>query len=125
MLQQHMSLIQRNKVDTVGMISSGLCAIHCAALPLLLYFGVIGSVSSVIHDSFEFVVLISSLILAVYSAWRGLKLHGRIFPQLLIVGGMLFLAIGFMMSLHIFMAFGGLCLVGGHWLNSRSQISLR
>lgn len=124
MLQNRMSIAQRNKVDRVGMISSGLCALHCAALPMLLYFGVISSVSSVAHDSFELVVLLCSISLAIYSAWRGLRLHGRIFPQLLIAGGMLMLIIGFLMSQHMVMAIGGLCLVAGHWLNYRSQISL-
>jgi len=124
MLQKRRKQLQASKIDAVGMLSSGLCALHCAALPFLLYFGVIGGVSSVAHDSFEAVVLICSIGLAAWSSWRGLRLHGRVLPQFFIAVGMLVLILGFAISLHEVMAVGGLFLVSGHWLNHKYQITL-
>lgn len=122
MLQKESKRWQSSKVDSIGMISSGLCALHCAALPILFSLGAIGGISSAAHNSFELLALMASIGIAAWSTWKGLKSHGRLAPQLLIAFGMLVLILGFLSSMHGIMAFGGMLLVGGHWFNHKYQI---
>ncbi len=115
-----MSTFKRHTIDRLGILSSGLCAVHCAAIPLLISFGLIGTLSSGTHMLVEWMVIISSLILGSWSVYNALRSHGRIWPQVLIALGAFTIVIGFIFAIsHILMAAGGLLLVIGHWFNWR------
>lgn len=116
---------KKHIIDKLGIITSGLCAIHCIALPLLLSFGIIGGFNDGFHDTTELVVIIVSTILALWSIYNGLNGHGRLLPQLFIALGATIILIGALTHFysHAFMAFGGLLLVVGHWRNWRALLS--
>ncbi len=115
-----MSTIKRHTVDRLGILSSGICALHCAALPVLISFGLVGTLTPDTHLFIEWGVIISSLILGVWSIYNALTSHGRIWPQVLIGVGAFMIIGGLIFSTsHIFMAIGGLMLVSGHWFNWR------
>ena len=116
-------MIKNNRqiVDQIGIITSGLCALHCAAIPILLSFGILGGTSGLMHDKIELVVIIASACLGFWSILNGLIGHGRIIPQLMIGGGAMLIIAGLSSSFlgHGFMAIGGCMLLYGHWLNWR------
>ena len=115
-----MSTIKRQNVDRLGILSSGLCALHCAALPVLISFGLVGTLTPDTHLFIEAGVILSSLFLGVWSIYNALTSHGRIWPQILIAVGAFVIISGFLFSSsHIFMAVGGFMLVSGHWFNWR------
>jgi len=121
-----MSRLINNKVDIMGIVASGVCAIHCAALPILFSLGVLGgATTSVAHHSMELGVLIVSLGLASWSSYRGWKSHGRIVPQMVIGIGVFLILYGFLVATpanHSIMAVGGFVLVLGHAWNHRLQL---
>lgn len=115
-----MSTIKRHTIDRLGILSSGICALHCAALPVLISLGLIGTLNSDTHLVIEWGVILSSLVLGIWSIYNALTSHGRIWPQVLIGFGAFAIIIGLAFSLsHVFMSVGGFLLVVGHWFNWR------
>jgi len=109
-------------VDTIGMITSGLCAVHCAVLPFLFSFGIIGGASSAAHHSIELVVVVCSFGLGSWSIYQAMTSHKQLFPQLAIILGLMIILGGFFLSTpdnHTVMSIGGFVLVSGHWINRR------
>lgn len=123
LLQQcciYMDSARRYKIDRLGIISSGLCALHCALIPFLVSFGLIGSLSGDMHTTLEWTVLIFSVLLGLWSIYNAMQSHQKIWPQVLIGGGVLIILTGFIfLENHYLMAFGGLLLVTGHGSNWR------
>lgn len=122
LLQKRMKKQSTKAVDTIGMITSGLCAVHCAALPVLFSLGILGGASSAAHHSLELAVLVVSVGVGAWSIMQAMKTHGKIFPQLIIVAGLSLIVTGFLLATaenHSIMAIGGLILVSGHWINRR------
>ena len=121
-----MTKSNRQFIDRLGIITSGICALHCAAIPILISFGLIGSMSGVMHDFLELSVIVMSGFLAVFSIYNGLNGHGRLHPQLAIGAGASSIVFGYVVPTlgHGFMAFGGALLLYGHWLNWR-QLSIQ
>ncbi|MFT4567631.1 MAG: hypothetical protein ACI9FN_002598 [Saprospiraceae bacterium] len=121
-----MNRLINNKVDIMGIVASGACAIHCAALPILFSLGILGgATTSAAHHSMELGVLIISLGLASWSSYRGWQSHKRLSPQLTIGLGMALILFGFLVATpanHSIMALGGFVLVMGHTWNHRSQV---
>ncbi len=116
-----MSVIKRHKIDQLGILTSGLCALHCAALPVLLSLGVFGSLDNQLHGTLEISVIVVSALLGTWSIYNGLRGHGKIYPQLLIGSGALVIILGLLIPSigHPLMAVGGFTLLYGHWLNWR------
>ena len=112
---------QKEIIDKLGIFTSGLCAVHCAFLPILLSVGMFTSVGSDFHHLSELIVVLTSMLLGIGSVYNGLKGHGRLMPQVLIGSGALIIIIGLLSSgvTHLIMAFGGFILLLGHWLNWR------
>ena len=114
-----MSKVKTSKVDKLGMITSGICAIHCS-IPVLFSLGFIGSFSTSGHVTFDICVLFLSTALGIRSIMNGLRLHGAKSPQLLIVAGIFLIAIGLLIPVgSIGMLVGGMMLIMGHWWNAR------
>jgi len=111
---------KRHNIDRLGIISSGLCAVHCAALPLLISFGLMGTLNTDMHHFLEWTVIFCSLTLGIWSIYNALTSHGRLWPQLLIAIGAFMIIGGFLIaSNHAIMAIGGIMLLSGHWSNWR------
>jgi hypothetical protein len=62
-------------IDDIGMVSSVACAIHCLLLPFLItilpYFGLV----FLVDETFEIIMLILSMIMALFSLCFGYKIH--------------------------------------------------
>ena len=118
-----MALNKKTKaVDTIGMITSTLCAIHCAVLPFLFSFGIIGGASTAAHHSIESGVLVLSFGIGAWSIYQGMTSHKKIVPQAIILIGLTVIVMGFMLATpenHRVMSVGGFILVAGHWINRR------
>lgn len=116
-----MSRTNQNKIDQLGIITSGICAVHCAALPLLISFGLMGSMHNSAHGIAEILIIGISSFLGLWSIYNGLKGHGKMIPQLMIGFGALFIIVGLLVSMfgHPLMALGGCMLLSGHWFNWR------
>ena len=73
------------------------------------------------HHLSEWIVVITSSLLGLWSVYNGLRGHGRLLPQLIIGVGALVVIIGMLNAnvTHLIMAVGGMILVVGHWLNWR------
>jgi hypothetical protein len=82
-------------LDAIGMMASILCAIHCAALPLLLSLSTLASLHFLANPWIEYSVIILSLFLAVVSflpAYR--RHHGQYAPIGLLGIGFVLIGIG-------------------------------
>jgi hypothetical protein len=62
-------------IDKIGMISSATCAIHCILLPFLITILPLYGLSFIVDESFEIVMLIVSVILAILSLCLGYRTH--------------------------------------------------
>ena len=116
-----MSRTNQSKIDQLGIITSGLCAVHCAALPLMISLGLLGSIQEGTHGVIEAAVILTSAILGLWSIYNGLRGHGKLIPQLMIGGGALVIVFGLLVPAigHPLMAIGGFVLLMGHWFNWR------
>ncbi len=114
-----MSVKNRKFVDQLGVITSGLCAVHCAAIPILLSFGFISTIGGSNHDWVEAIIVCFSFVLGSFSIYNGLKAHGNIFPQWLIAIGAFVVILGIVGPFpnHLLSACGGVVLLYGHWIN--------
>ncbi|MEL6389098.1 MAG: MerC domain-containing protein [Bacteroidota bacterium] len=109
-------------VDRLGAITSGLCAIHCAALPLLFSFGLLSGVSAAAHHSMDLSVLVLSAVLGGWSIYQIRKSHRHLLPIILISVGLVTITTGLVVGHgghHLWMAVGGCILLLGHVSNLR------
>ena len=111
-------------IDVMGMIISGLCAIHCVSLPILLLTGLAVGFSSMgpVHDKVEISIMLLSTIIVTWAMMRGFKAHGDRKPVIWALIGIALLFIGFFWintAGHLIMALGGIFVAIGHLVNLR------
>jgi hypothetical protein len=107
--------------DAIGISASMLCAIHCAALPIILTVSAFSSLAWLETPAIEVSFLLASFLIASYSLTRGFVKHHHIIKALLIVGA----GFAFMLSSrfiggtwhHLLTAIGGVIVAYAHWLN--------
>ncbi|MCG3135002.1 MAG: hypothetical protein HMLKMBBP_02495 [Planctomycetes bacterium] len=63
--------------DRLGAWASFACAIHCAAIPILIGLGAAGAVSWIDHAPVEWGLVGFAAIVGTVSAWRGYRVHGN------------------------------------------------
>lgn len=107
--------------DTVGMLVSGLCLVHCLLAPVLLALGGFGVLGVLLGDElFHLVLLVPALILALASFPLACRRHRR--PSVMLAGlcgvALLVLALGLegVWELVVSVCGAGL-LVSAHWAN--------
>lgn len=112
-------------IDKMGILTSGLCAVHCMVFPLMLSFGLLNGLANNWHGITEIVVILCSIILGSWSVINALRSHGKRLPQYLIIAGAIMVIIGFakVEANHLIMAIGGMILLSGHWMNWQKIIS--
>lgn len=82
-------------LDAIGMMASILCAIHCAALPLLLSLSTLASLHFLANPWIEYSVIILSLFLALVSFVPAFKRHhGKFLPLVLLGLGFILIGMG-------------------------------
>ena len=117
---------QKNTIllDKAGMFISGLCAVHCSILPIMLVLGLGSGFSWLLSHEVELIFLVVSLIIASYSLVEGyLKVHKHIGVIFLAIVGFVSLIIGHeveFLALSIFLStIGGLSILLAHLMNFR------
>lgn len=121
-----------NRLDKIGMFSSLICAIHCTILPIALILFPVFSVSLLTHHTFEWVMLIFSLILGLSSLCFGYKKHKSLKALSLLSVGIFLLLIGKLSHEHYqhnnkfefdiynaILGMGGILISISHWLNNK------
>ena len=114
-----MSYIKSN-IDIAGALASGLCAIHCMALPLLLSFGFAEMISPDSHQIIDLTIFVLSLFVAGYASYYGFKSHERLLPLTGFVLGFMVLTMGILhlsSYSHWLMAAGGIMIAITHYVN--------
>lgn len=81
-------------IDKVGMFSSATCAIHCIFLPFLITILPLYGLSFIVDESFEIIMLIVSIMLAILSLCLGYKTHKNKKMFFLFSVGISFLLLG-------------------------------
>jgi len=112
------------ELDKVGMWLSGVCAIHCSVLPIMLAFGVGSSLGWMLSHEFEMIILIISLCVASYSLIEGyIKVHRNAKVILLAILGFALLVIGHEITIQYLGAtlstLGGVSILISHFINFR------
>lgn len=87
------------RIGRLGEIASLACAVHCAAMPVLIGAGAAGTLSFLRHEPVEWGMVLLAAVVGTVAAWKGFKTHGN-----LAVVTVLLLAIGALVAhaLHVF-----------------------
>ena len=111
----------KKHIDIAGLFTSGLCAIHCLALPLLFSLGFFTSLThSAVHHSLELIVYGITLISASPAVINGWRKHANAQPLILFGLGFSLVSYGLLIDSnigHMIMATGGMFIAVGHFLN--------
>jgi len=112
-----------NNLDFWGFIASFACAVHCAAIPLLLLFGSMGSFAWVATHEVELGFILISLAMAYWSLWVSFKNHhgkNRAIRTALV--GFSFLLVSRLVGHDVgdmLVVIGGLIIAYAHYINWR------
>lgn len=74
-----------NRIDISAMVLSGLCLVHCLALPLLVVLIPVGALYGLEDEHFHWVMLLLALPLSLASLSHGFLRHQRRFVP--VIGG--------------------------------------
>ncbi len=75
-------------LDSIGMTASTLCAIHCAAVPVLLTFLPLVGLGFLANPLFEWGMIVLALLLGIWSILLSyFRTHHRVLPLLLLLAG--------------------------------------
>ncbi|MEE9371954.1 MAG: MerC domain-containing protein [Saprospiraceae bacterium] len=113
-------------LDKAGMLVSGLCAIHCSILPILLVLGVGTGFGWMLSHEVELIFLIVSLLIASYSLVQGyIKVHRRIGIVVLAFIGFFLLILGHEIEAFtlgiVLSTVGGISILLAHLASFRSR----
>jgi hypothetical protein len=111
------------KLDKLGIWVSGLCALHCLALPVVVpLLPLIGS-SFFAQLWFERTILTISLLIGAVALISGaMRYHGRWYPLVLLFsGGAIYWHKNMFGEFYepFTIAVGAMLIVAGHWINMR------
>lgn len=113
----------RNNIDFWGFLASFLCAVHCAAVPLILLFGSLGSFSWFASHEVELVFITISVVLAYWSLWTSYRKHHKKRKAVnIVLVGFGFLLVSRFVPHHIgdiLVVIGGLIVAYSHYVNWR------
>lgn len=114
-------------LDLLGMITSGICAIHCFSMPFMFSFGLIGSSGLTHNHTFDIVLVCAGILIAGISLYGDFKKHAQILPirlGMVGIGFLLFGLLGHHPLLSIFSVLGGVTLAFAHLVNWRIERSV-
>ena len=117
-------------LDRVGMVTSTLCAAHCAATALLMGALTALGASPLADPAVEAVFLSASIGLGAISLGQAYPRHRSTRPALWLVAGLVLL-LGVRRTAHapalevLVVATGAFCIVRAHWLNARLVTTCR
>ena len=108
--------------DHVGFSASLLCAVHCAAIPILISFSALGSLAFLAHPLVEWTFISIGLVLALLSLRPSyLKDHHKKLPIILAISGFVLIALS-RIEIHelweaILTPAGAICIAVAHYYN--------
>ncbi len=109
--------------DKLGIWISGLCALHCLSLPLLLPVLPLLASSFFAKPWFEQTILLLSMLLGAFALLNGaLRYHGQLTPLIpLFLGGLVYWQKGLLgESVEPFAVLvGAVLIITGHWQNMK------
>jgi hypothetical protein len=117
-----MSPTKISRLDRAGIFVSLLCAVHCAALPLLLSLLPLAGLTFLQSEWMEVAIIGTSLTLACLSLRRSYKEHRKILPFIIACIGFCALGAGHLISARhewILLTAGGLLIATAHLINWR------
>lgn len=113
-------------IDKVGMFSSATCAVHCMLLPFLISILPLYGLSFIVNESFEIIMLMASITLAILSLCMGYKTHKNKKMFFLFSAGISLLLLGrfahennWGFSSIVILFIGGLLISGSHFVNNK------
>ena len=112
----------RSYLDVMGFSASFLCAIHCMLMPLILSFGLVGSLTWLESPLVEWIFIVSTLVLASWSLLGSLPNHNNKRPLLIAaIGFAIILGVHLLEHVvgHFVAAIGGVLIAYAHYLNWR------
>lgn len=111
-------------IDKCGMVASTTCAVHCFAAPVLITVAPLIGLGFLFHESFENIIIMSSLGLASLSLlWGFSQKHRQVKPFYLLLLAIVFFALSRVDSLAnivsepVLVGLGGMALVASHFIN--------
>ena len=111
------------KLDNIGMTASTLCAIHCAAVPVLFSSLPFLGLGFLANPWVEWVMIGIALIVGVSSIGVSFfRSHHKALPLILFVGGFVIILIGHLfthasLAEAILVPMGGICIAVAHFVN--------
>jgi hypothetical protein len=113
-------------IDKVGMFSSATCAVHCMLLPFLISILPLYGLSFIVNESFEIIMLMASITLAILSLCLGYKTHKNKKMFFLFSAGISLILLGrfahennWGLSSIVILFIGGLLISGSHFVNNK------
>jgi hypothetical protein len=67
-----------SRLARVGELASIACAIHCAAMPVIIGAGAAGAFSFLRHEPVEWGMVLIAAVVGTVAAWKGFKTHGNL-----------------------------------------------
>lgn len=87
--------IKNNTIDIIALSSSLICAVHCAAIPIVLSFSSFSSLHFLENPYIEWTFISLGLVFVLTSLWPSYKkIHQRAKPLLYATLGFAFIALG-------------------------------
>ncbi|TRZ42855.1 MerC domain-containing protein [Robertkochia solimangrovi] len=85
---------KNNTLDLIAMSSSLICAIHCAAVPIVFSFTSMTSLRFLHNPIIEWTFILIGIVFVVLSLWPGYrKVHKSSKPLLLVIAGFTMIAL--------------------------------
>ena len=119
-----MKSYSKSNLDSLGICTSSLCAIHCLVTPFVILLFPFAGLAFLEGESFEISILIISIILAALSLVRSyFKNHKNILPLTLALSGFVFLGFSKIFTLEFseitLSVIGGMLVVLAHLKNRK------
>ena len=126
-MSKRKKIIKLLPIERIGIILSIVCAVHCMAMPFLLFFAPM-LLSSFVYSTFmELALVLSSFILAAILLFMDYRKHHKTLPLLLLFLGILVKVLEFIISSKSFeWVFGillGLSIGLAYWVNYQHKTS--
>lgn len=118
-MQDNTPRLPHKQLDILGVFISGLCAIHCAALPLLMAFLPLLGLSFLLNETLEKTLLVFAVTLALWSVAQGYKHHHRFILFGVWLGAALLIGAQWFLHHEVLAIGGALGLASCHFLNYR------
>ena len=114
--------IKSNIIDLIALSSSLICAVHCAAIPLILSFSSLGSLHFLGNPYIEWTFISLGFVFFITSLWPSYKkIHHCTKPLVFATLGFLFLALSRLNLTELWeicnTVIGGIMLSVAHYLN--------